>query len=206
MDFAKAIENAQKLPAGSDTGPRNFFDPDGSAVRHVAQVADSPSAVPGTAKYNLEYHAQRFYMGRELAEVTEDGAKIYQDRDESENLQDVMNMVLSGEAVLLNRIQQILTDGSVVMFVEWTTKKVVAPTERNYATKEELTSPQRITDRSKAADAGQPLNLVDEEAKEAKEANGPPSLPTSDPVDYDEDAGGEAANEEPDWSEPTPEE
>ncbi len=203
MNFAKAIENAQKLPAGSETAPRDFFEPDGTPVRHVAQVADSPSAVPGTAKYNLKYHAQRFYMGRELCEVTEDGAKIYQDRDESENLQDVMNRVLSGEAVLVDRIQQILSDGSVVVFIEWTTKLVVPQAERNYATKEELLSPQRITDRSKKADAGQPLNLVDEEAKEAKEA-AVLSLPTSDPVDYDEDAGGEAANAEPDWSDPTP--
>ncbi len=201
MNFAKAIENAQKLPAGSETAPRDFFEPDGTPVRHVAQVADSPSAVPGTAKYNLKYHAQRFYMGRELCEVTEDGAKIYQDRDESENFQDVMNRVLSGEAVIVDRIQQILSDGSVVVFIEWTTKLVVPQAERNYATKEELLSPQRITDRSKKADAGQPLNLVDEEAKEAKEA-AVLSLPTSDPVDYDEDAGGEAANAEPDWSTP----
>lgn len=203
MDFAKAIENAQRLPSGSETVPRDFFEPDGTPVRHVAQVADSPSAVPGAAKYHLKYHAQRFYMGRELTEVTEDGAKIYQDRDESENLQDVMNMVLSGEAVIIDRIQQILSDGSVVVFMEWTTKLVAPQAERNYATKEELMSPQRITDRSRKADAGQPLNLVDEEAQAAKEM-APPSLPSSDPVDYDEDAGGEAANEEPDWSDPTP--
>jgi hypothetical protein len=80
-----------------------------------------------------------------------------------------------------------------------------AAAERGYATVSELTSPQRITDRSKAAD-GDVLNLIDEDAKEkdGAEAFRPPPLPAADPVDYDEDAGGEAANEEPDWSTPDP--
>lgn len=217
MDFAKSIENAQKLPAGSEASPRDVFAPPtpGSFAQPIAQVADSPEAIPGTAAYDLSYHAERFFMGRELAEVTEDGAKIYQDRDESARLKEVMDKVLRGEAVIVARIQQILSDGSVVVFVEWTTKapkKKVPREERDHLTLGELTSPKRLTPRSKGADkkAGEPRNLLDEEDDEEQaELKGElraPHLPAAPSVDYDEDAGGEAANAEPDWGlpEPTP--
>lgn len=201
MDFTKAIREAQAVPPGAETAPLDPFAP-AAPKEAVARPATSSAAIPGTQAYALTFYSKRFYVGRELVEIDESGAKVFGDRDESAAYEAVMNQILTGEAVIVNRSQTIIGDGSVVIWLEWGVKKSakkVPRSERKHYTLEELVSPERITPRSAELDADDPGGLHDEDVAEDAEYL-PPPLPTADPVDFDEDDGeATKAADEPDW-------
>jgi len=201
MDFTKAIREAQANPPGTETLPLDPFAPV-SPKEAIARPATGPAAIPGAQAYALTFYSKRFYVGRELTEIDGTGAKVFGDRDESAAYEEVMNLILNGEAVVMNRTQTIIGDGSVVIWLEWAVKKApkkVPRSERTHYTLEELVSPERITPRSEALDVKDPGGLHDVDAAEDAEY-APPPLPAADRVDFDEDDGSATkAAEEPDW-------
>lgn len=154
MDFSKAIADAQGTPPGTE---RKGFDPFASTspTEHpLVTESASPAAFPGVPEYDMEYHSQRFFIGRELREIDK-GTKIYDDRDETEQYVAIMNQYAKGLVVITQRSQTILGDGSVVIWLEWTSRRVrpVKPrTPDSPLTEAELKSPARVTPRSVAAD------------------------------------------------------
>lgn len=156
-DFVKALDAAQTSPGGPGTAAQNFdpFNPHQPATEVVAEPAQGRAAFPGATRYNVTYHSQRFYMGRELQEVTEDGAKIYSDRDESEAYADIMRKVAAGEALIAEKLKTILSDGSIVIWLEWmvTAPKPAAKAPEDVLPYDVLLGPERVTTRSKEQDA-----------------------------------------------------
>ena len=210
-DFVKALQDAQQLPAGTETSPYDPFAAKPQKGSKIAETASGAAAIPGSTAYNMDYYACRFYMGRELQEVTEEGAKIYTNRDEAEQLQEVMTKVLAGEAVIIEKLKTILSDGSIVIWLEWMVKKEkkklsTADGERAL-TEGELRSPKRITPRSEEQDDKSDSAMKAAAIQMAKEAGLPlydgddedPTLNFSADDDGDNPAS-EAANKEPDWS------
>lgn len=180
-DFVKALGAVQARPAGLESVPFDPFAPDVAETPPIVTAAEGAEAFPGAAKWDMVYRCQRFYIGRELQEVLEGGAKVFSDRDESELYEEVMRRVVAGEAMVIQRSQTILGDGSVVIWLEWSERKerppLPPPTEREHLTFDELLSPERVTKRSASADA---------DAKEPAQA----------PEDEDD---GPSTNDEPDW-------
>lgn len=155
MDFLKAIGTAQQLPS-SATAPADPFAP---AVKppSLVEAATGPNAVPGVARVDLSYHCQRFYVGRELTGISENGAKEFDDRDETAQLKEIMDRCMRGDAVILYRQQAILADGSVVVWVEWGERAagsggVVQPprADRDYLTEGELRTSEIVIPRAEA--------------------------------------------------------
>lgn len=162
MEFAKLIADAQKLPepTSPSEGEEDGFGPlppvHPEDVPLVTKVP-KPGGVPGVPGYNLDYKVRRFYVGKELVAI-EENRKIFEPRDESGELMDVMDKALKGEAVVFVRKDSILQDGSVVVWLEWgepTKKKSPAREQRDYLTTAELKSPERVTPRSVEADAAE---------------------------------------------------
>lgn len=177
FDFAKAISAAQQRPESLPTVPDPFapLAPDATPV-----VSDVPHAggVPGVTGYALEYHCERFYVGKELIAIGEEGGKTFQDRDESGALKEVMDRCLKGDGVIFNRKESILQDGSVVVWMEWGEPRPKKAKEPGVLTAEELRSPKRVTERSRELDG--------EAAAEAAGTDGAEELENS-------------PEDEPDW-------
>lgn len=151
MDFAKIIDTAQKAPDGT----YKPFDPFAAATAEPALVSEvkTPEQLPGSVKLNMVFRSQRFFIGREL-EAIDGQMKIFRDRDETAELEAVMNKVFAGEAMIVNRKETFLQDGSVVIWLEWGEKPEKMIREaRAHLTEAELRSPERVTDRARAADA-----------------------------------------------------
>lgn len=138
-DFSKVVKAAQAAPPEAANGP---FDPFATPtpVDELARPAEGPQAIPGMPEYALEFHSKRFYMGRELTEIDATGAKVFGDRDESADYITVMRMVMSGQALVINRHETIIGDGSVVIWLEWGVKKRLKPKKKKYLTVDELRS------------------------------------------------------------------
>lgn len=155
-DFLKALENAQARPPGLDGVS---FDPFSAQpdVPPLVAPAEGPAAFPEATKWDMVYNCQRFYIGRELQAVLEGGAKDFAERDESGEYRKVMQRVVSGEAIIIQRTQSVLVDGSVVLWLEWAERQAKAPQPpretREHLTMDELLSPERVTKRSATADA-----------------------------------------------------
>lgn len=156
-DFAKAVLESQTRPPGMDSVAFDPFAPPAPEAPPLVTTATGEGAFPGATKWDMVYRCRRFYMGREVQEVLEGGAKLYADRDESEEYEGVMKLVVAGEALVVQRSQTILGDGSVVIWLEWTERKAPPPqpprAEREHLTLDELMTPERVTKRSEALDA-----------------------------------------------------
>ncbi len=127
MDFVKSLETARKVPDEADSVFNPFAPP--QPARTGAPLVDttaSPDRIEGLPAYpGLTYFCRRFYIGRELKEII-DNSKIFEDRDESDELKAVMDKQLQGKAVIWSKKETILGEGSVVIWLEWSEKSGVA--------------------------------------------------------------------------------
>lgn len=180
MDFVKSLQEQTAVPPN---GPAvTGFDPFAPTTENgtpFAKPAEGPDAIPGATEYDVTYHAQRFFVGRQLEYVDDKGAKSYTDVDDTAFLCEIMDRVTAGKAWITLRQQTFTEMGSVVIWMEWNERKpkpatVSLPGEERLTTTQ-MKSPARLTPESKEADA----------AEDAKEKGEEPPTP--------------GPNDEPDW-------
>lgn len=156
MDFAKLLNTAMQRPDGA-TAPGDLFDTANAVELPVEDIADDPRVIPGIVKYPFEYRCRRFFMGKQL-EAIDENIKIFNDVDESGELREILEDCIQGRGVIFKKVDSVLSDGSVVVWLEWgvmparKTKPKPAGDQATL-TEEELMSPKRVTPKSKAEDA-----------------------------------------------------
>jgi len=154
-DFMKALQEAQTLPEAPD---HNSPIPDLLKGDNFAQTVrtvmpGTPGKVPNATEYDFVYKCARLQIGKEITGFT-DGQAEFCDVDDSDRLQEIMNMSLAGEAVISKKIETFLKDGTVVIFVEWMEPKLRPPKkDREYLTSSELIAPELpLSDESNSDD------------------------------------------------------
>lgn len=177
MDFAKTLAEAQGAPPGAAVPGFDPFETLSRSTTPFAEPAKGADVIPGMTKYDTVYRCARFFIGRELQEVNDKGAKFYADRDDSPELAAVMSLVNEGKAWITNHMQTFTGEGTVVIWMEWNERKakpaeVAKPGEERLSDLE-MKSPVRLTPRSREADAAQ---------------------------DAEERGDGPGPNDEPDWA------
>lgn len=154
MDFAKLLNTAMQRPDGA-TAPGDLFDTANAVELPVEDIADDPRVIPGIVKYPFEYRCRRFFMGKQL-EAIDENTKIFNDVDESGELREILEDCIQGRGVIFKKVDSVLSDGSVVVWLEWGVMPARKPKptgDQATLTEEELMSPRRVTPKSKAEDA-----------------------------------------------------
>lgn len=148
MDFSKAIENSQKLPQRHDDAERDipdFLNTDPVTLAARARGIDD-SAFPGVTVYDAQFFSRRFIMGQ-VVDMYDKGNPIMRDVDESKDLKEIMDRSLRGEAIVTLKKENILRDGTVVVWIEWAEKRSRPKKEdREYLTEAELRTPSPATE------------------------------------------------------------
>jgi hypothetical protein len=148
QDFMKAVEAAQQLPEAPDSNSpipdllrgTNFEQ----TIRTIAPGTENK--ITGATEYNFNYQCARLQIGKELAGFV-DGQAQFNDIDESNRLQEIMNKSLSGEAIISKKTETFLKDGTVVIWLEWLEPKEPPPKkDRGYLTTAELFAPELPSD------------------------------------------------------------
>lgn len=156
MDFAKLINTAMQRPDGA-AAPGDLFDTASAVELPVEDAVDDPRVIPGILKYPFEYRCRRFFMGKQL-EAIDENTKIFNDVDESGDLREILEDCIQGRGVIFKKVDSVLSDGSVVVWLEWGVMPARKPrpkaTEAQATlSEEELMSPKRVTPKSRAEDA-----------------------------------------------------
>ncbi len=142
-DFFKAIENAQKVPEAPDSdNPIPDMLSGAAFEKFINTAADSViGKIPGVVEYQLEYRSARLTIGQRMTGF-ENGQAVFEDVDESARLKEIMDMSLSGRAIILKKLESFLKDGTMVIWLEYTEQKAApAKKDRDYLTTPELFSP-----------------------------------------------------------------
>lgn len=117
---ANAIADALKIPGGSPVA-RDLY-----AAAAQKLVGDTPGVQPSPfaalPKYPFEYHCQRFVMGNTMS-MDSEGRKEFIPTDDDEKLAEVMQLKWEGKAIITNRLDTFLQDGTVVVWLEWVSEK-----------------------------------------------------------------------------------
>lgn len=192
-DFVNAVRATKELEEQRGFTPPDIFGPPPETVAELVEHVAGPGQVPGQPKIRLDYKAQRFFIGKQLTHVDKDG-KHYEDVDDSGALKEVMDEIFNGKAMKLNRETKLMENGSIVIWLEWGTyieSVAPPPEERTYFTKDELLSPERLSDKPNSGLKAPPWNLPASPAEPSEESA----------ADEDEEpAEAEAStDEEPDW-------
>lgn len=150
-DFTKAIADSQQMPELPEEFANQVPDLLSGAQRNPLYETipqDAQGKVPGAKQYNFTYRCARLIIGK--VEVGFDkGTAEYEDQDDSDRLKEIMDMQLSGEAIISKKTETFLKDGTVVIWLEWMEPKKIPPKkDRNYLTTEELMSPESPEDSS----------------------------------------------------------
>lgn len=146
MDFNKAIQQSQKLPELPEDMERDLPDFLKQEPVSVARRAHGEAGTfPGATKYDATYNCDRLMIGQ-VVEAYEKGNPIFRDVDDSDRLREIMDSSLQGKAVILKKQENILKDGTVVVWIEWAEHKQAAPpADREYLTETELRTPSTPT-------------------------------------------------------------
>jgi hypothetical protein len=143
-DFAKAVENAQKLPElpeDEDWRIPNAFkgeDPLKLVSRVITHDADQ---VPGGVNYDYKYNCARLLIGQILS-GSENGMPTFDDVDDSARLTEIMNKSLQAKAIIFKKETTFLKDGTVVIWLEWGEPTPQTKNVNNVLSINELMSPE----------------------------------------------------------------
>lgn len=149
-DFVKTLISSQtpvQLPSEVLEQFPDFLSgvtPQNPLLSQVPQ--DDDKRIPGAKEYGFTFHSERLVIGK-VSEGYDQGKEIFTDVDDSAKLKEIMDMHLQGKALIHNKKETFLKDGTVVIWIEWLeTKKEIPATARNFLSEEELLSPDRISD------------------------------------------------------------
>lgn len=119
---AEAITDALKVPAGADASVDLYSD----AVARLTgrDPGEQPTPFTSVPRYPVEYHCQRFVMGNTLG-FDDSGKKTFEPSDDDAHLSRIMQLKWEGKAVIVNRLDTFLQDGTVVVWLEWVTPKEI---------------------------------------------------------------------------------
>ena len=143
-DFSKAVEGAQRMPQAIEELEGKLPDLFGSkAAQDIASrvEGDMEGKIPGAAQYDFDYNCKRFMMGQHVV-AFERGNPIYEDIDESEELQKIMDMNLKAEAIIFKKMETFLKDGTVIIWIEYGIPKTAAKKKTGVLSIAELLSPK----------------------------------------------------------------
>jgi hypothetical protein len=145
-DFAKAIEDAQKMPELPEELASQMPDllSSGSNPGIGTRVIDDaePSQIKGITKYEFEYNCARLMIGP-IESGYSQGQAVYTDADDGDRLKEIMDMNLRAEAIVFKKETTFLKTGAVIIWIEWGTPKKPAPKkDREFLTIAELKSPE----------------------------------------------------------------
>lgn len=142
VDFSKTIENSQRLPELPDdmeADVPSFLKQDPVTIARRARGEEG--TFPGATKYPATYHCERLMIGQ-VVEAYERGNPVFKDIDESDRLKEIMDLSLQGRALVMKKVENILKDGTVVVWVEWAEHKPERDKkDRNFLTETELRTP-----------------------------------------------------------------
>lgn len=121
------------MPSAADMITEALVPPPGSEASndlYAAARAKLMGQAPGAASdifrdvpsYAVEYHCQRFVMGNTVS-MGDDGRKEFIPTDDDEELAKIMRLKWDGKAMIINRLDTFLQDGTVVVWLEWLTPK-----------------------------------------------------------------------------------
>jgi hypothetical protein len=102
---------------------------------------NTPGKIPGAAKYDFNYHCKRFMIGQRVTGF-DHGAPMYEDIDDSADLQEVMDKNLKGEAIIFKKMETFLKDGTVMVWVEYGVPKEMVAKKDGVLSLVELLSPK----------------------------------------------------------------
>lgn len=129
-DFAKAIENAQRLPELPSEVEENVIDPfkGEDPLKLVSRVLTNDAGqIPNAVEYEYTYRCARLLIGQ-IMTGSENGMPSFDDVDDSDRLTEIMNKSLQAKAIIFKKETTFLKDGTVVIWLEWgepkTPKKV----------------------------------------------------------------------------------
>lgn len=132
--FADAIERAQRTPSTKDQGanmdlPHLFANipipADEQLVDNVppptARGKDVNDVIKGLPRYRLKAHLKRFIVGTLVTQVGHgrDAEFITEDRDDSDQYEELMDRMLHGKAIPRFEERSILKDGTLIIIVSY---------------------------------------------------------------------------------------
>jgi len=113
------ISEALKIPQGGSTSADLYA---AAAAALAGKAPGAPSPFKDVASYPVEYHCQRFIMGNTM-DFDGEGRKVSTPTDDEAKLAEIMQMKWEGKALISNRLDTFLQDGTVVVWLEWLTPK-----------------------------------------------------------------------------------
>lgn len=142
-EFAKAIEDAQKLPEApedDDGGIPNPFRGEDPLKLISRVMTRDPDQIPQGVTYDYAYQCARLLIGQILS-GSENGMPKYDDVDDTQRLTEIMNKSLQAKAVIFKKETTFLKDGTVVIWLEWGEPKPTSKT-KNVLSMAELMAPE----------------------------------------------------------------
>jgi len=145
-DFLRTLVSSQELPELPEDVAARFPDllaGDEGQQRLVNRILPgTPGQIEGAKEYSFTFHSERLIIGK-ISEGYDQGREVFTEVDNSEKLKEIMDMHLQGQALIHNKKETFLKDGTVVIWLEWLAAKKETPkTERGFLTTEELLSPE----------------------------------------------------------------
>lgn len=146
--FAETIRRAQDIPDDTGKGANVLLSdmfaskmrtPPGEPVIKNVPAPAGPDSLAGIPEYNLKPHLKQFRVGRVLDGFDDHGVPQYEDVDESQDYEKLLQTVLDGDAILRWEEKKTLKDGAFVITVCYLTKKTVKK-KRNFKINEDVTS------------------------------------------------------------------
>lgn len=147
-DFIKTLISSQELPELPDEVSGRIPDllaGDEGQQRLVSRILPGAKGqIEGAKEYGFTFHSERLIIGK-VSDGYDQGREMFTEVDNSEKLKEIMDMHLQGKALIHNKKETFLKDGTVVIWIEWLEAKKETPrTERGFLSTEELLSPERI--------------------------------------------------------------
>lgn len=127
--FAETIKRASETPDDTGFGANvdipslfsQFPVPTGENI--IDNVPSLNKNIQGVPRYNFNAHFKRFIMGQIEVGRDEKGFPMYEERDDTELYERLMNDILSGEAILRWEERTTLRDGTVIISASYLTPK-----------------------------------------------------------------------------------
>lgn len=127
--FAETIKRASELPDDTGVGANvdipslfsQFPVPTGEKI--IDDIPSSNKNIQGVPCYNFNAHFKRFVMGQIEVGRDEKGFPMYEEKDDTEVYERLMNNILDGEAILRWEERTTLRDGTVIISASYLTPK-----------------------------------------------------------------------------------
>mgnify|MGYP001351467815 CR=1 FL=1 len=143
-EFAKSIEDAQRLPDRPDDVdgglPNPFLGTDPMDLVSRVLTRD-PDQIPNGVNYDYTYKCARLLIGQVLS-GSNNGMPTYDDVDDSDRLTEIMNKTLQAKAVLFKKETSFLKDGTIVIWLEWGEPQTLKKAASKVLSIAELMSPE----------------------------------------------------------------